>query len=91
MKNRVRELRTARAWSQGRLADQLQVSRQTINAIETGKYDASLPLALKMARLFQQPVEAIFTDGDKEVAEARAKEDLTPLADVNRGPQELVL
>lgn len=91
MRNRVRELRTARAWSQGQLADQLQVSRQTINAIETGKYDASLPLALKLARLFQRPVETIFTDGDKEVAEARAKKELTPLAGVNRGPQELVL
>ena len=62
MKNRVRELRTARDWSQADLADQLEVSRQTVNAIETGRYDPSLPLAFKLARLFQQPIEAIFED-----------------------------
>lgn len=60
MKNRVRELRTDRGWSQGELADRLAVSRQTINAIETEKYDPSLPLALKIAKLFKQPVEQIF-------------------------------
>ena len=62
MKNRLKELRTARAWSQGELADKLAVSRQTINAIETEKYDPSLPLALKIGRLFKQPVEQIFLD-----------------------------
>lgn len=62
MKNRLKELRTARDWSQGDLADKLAVSRQTINAIETEKYDPSLPLALKIARLFKQPVEEIFDD-----------------------------
>jgi putative transcriptional regulator len=62
MKNRIRELRTAAQWSQGDLAEQLGVSRQTINAIETGKYDPSLPLALRMARLFRQPVQDIFLD-----------------------------
>jgi putative transcriptional regulator len=62
MKNKVRELRTQKEWSQAELADELGVSRQTINAIETEKYDPSLPLALKIARLFKQPVEKIFDD-----------------------------
>jgi putative transcriptional regulator len=62
MKNRVRELRTEKEWSQGELAEKLGVSRQTINAIETEKYDPSLPLALKIARLFKQPLEKIFDD-----------------------------
>ena len=60
MRNRLKVLRAERNWSQADLAAQLSVSRQTINAIETGKYDPSLPLALKMARLFGQAVEAIF-------------------------------
>jgi putative transcriptional regulator len=60
MKNRVRELRTARGWSQQELAERLGVSRQTVNAIETERYDPSLPLALKVAKLFGRPVEAIF-------------------------------
>ncbi len=60
MKNRLKELRAAREWSQGELADKLAVSRQTINAIETEKYDPSLPLALKMAKLFKLPVEEMF-------------------------------
>jgi len=64
MKNRLPELRQLRKWSQGELADRLAVSRQTINAIETGKYDPSLPLALKIGRLFGQPVEKIFTPND---------------------------
>ena len=63
MKNTLRELRAARAWSQGDLGDRLDVSRQTINAIETGKYDPSLPLAFKIARLFGRPIEEIFTPG----------------------------
>lgn len=61
MKNRLRELRSAQEWSQGDLAEKLAVSRQTINAIETEKYDPSLPLALKIAKLFKRPVEEIFT------------------------------
>ena len=65
MKNRVRELREAHGWSQGALAEQLDVSRQTINAIETGKYDPSLPLAFKLARLFRQRIESMF-DPDEE-------------------------
>jgi len=60
MNNRVRELRERRGWSQGELAEQLEVSRQTINAIETGKYDPSLPLAFRIARLFSQRIESIF-------------------------------
>lgn len=64
MKNKLRELRAARAWSQSNLAEQLSVSRQTINAIETGKYDPSLPLAFKLARLFALPIEEIFSDVD---------------------------
>ena len=62
MKNRLRELRAAKAWSQGDLAEKLAVSRQTINAIETEKYDPSLPLAFKIAKLFKLPVEEIFED-----------------------------
>jgi len=65
LKNRLRVLRAERAWSQAQLAEHLGVSRQTVNAVETGKYDPSLPLAFKMARLFNQPIEAIFTpDGE---------------------------
>jgi putative transcriptional regulator len=60
MKNKLRELRAAKEWSQADLAEKLGVSRQTVNAIETGKYDPSLPLAFKIARLFTQPIEEIF-------------------------------
>jgi putative transcriptional regulator len=60
MKNRLRELRAAKEWSQFDLADKLGVSRQTVNAIETEKYDPSLPLAFKVARLFKKPIEEIF-------------------------------
>ena len=60
MKNRLRELRAAKEWSQADLADKLGVSRQTINAIETEKYDPSLPLAFKVARLFKSSIEEIF-------------------------------
>jgi putative transcriptional regulator len=64
VKNRLKVLRAERDWSQADLADRLEVSRQTINALETGKYDPSLPLAFKIARLFGQPIEAIFDDGE---------------------------
>jgi putative transcriptional regulator len=60
MRNRLKVLRAERDWSQADLAEAVKVSRQTINAIETGKYDPSLPLALRIGRLFAQPVEAIF-------------------------------
>ena len=59
MKNRLKVLRAERDWTQGDLADRLLVSRQTINAIETGKYDPSLPLAFKIARIFERPIEEI--------------------------------
>jgi putative transcriptional regulator len=62
MKNRLKELRAERGWSQAELAERLDVARQSVNAIETGKYDPSLPLAFKIARLFSQSIEAIFED-----------------------------
>jgi putative transcriptional regulator len=60
MKNRLRVLRAEREWSQADLAERLEVSRQSVNAIETGKFDPSLPLAFKLARLFETTIEAIF-------------------------------
>jgi putative transcriptional regulator len=64
MKNRLRVLRAERAWSQADLAEHLGVSRQTINAIEVEKYDPSLPLAFKIARLFALSIEQVFSDDD---------------------------
>ena len=61
MKNKLRELSAAKEWSQAELADKLGVSRQTVNAIETEKYDPSLPLAFKVARLFKTSIENIFS------------------------------
>lgn len=66
MNNRLRVLRAERNWSQAELAEKLDVSRQTINAIETGKYDPGLPLAFKLARLFGQQIEAIFQPDDED-------------------------
>ena len=63
MKNHLRELRSERDWSQGALAERLGVSRQTVNAVETGKYDPSLPLAFKLARLFGKRIEDVFEPG----------------------------
>lgn len=65
MKNRLRVLRAEREWSQATLARHLDVSRQTVNAIETGRYDPGLPLAFKIARLFDQTIEEVF-DPDAE-------------------------
>jgi putative transcriptional regulator len=62
MRNRLRELRAEREWSQAYLAEKLEVSRQSVNAIETGKYDPSLPLAFKIARLFEKRIEEIFEE-----------------------------
>jgi putative transcriptional regulator len=62
MNNRLRILRAERNWSQADLAQKLEVSRQSVNAIETGKYDPSLPLAFKLARIFSTTIEQIFTD-----------------------------
>jgi len=72
MKNRLHVLRAEQRWSQADLAERLGVSRQTVNAIETGKYDPSLPLALKIGRLFDLPVERIFLldDGADETKAA---------------------
>jgi putative transcriptional regulator len=61
--NRLRVLRAERNWSQADLADRLGVSRQSVNAVETGKYDPSLPLAFKIARVFDLSIEAIFSEG----------------------------
>lgn len=61
MKNIIRELRSERGWTQADLAERLEVSRQTINALETGRYDPSLPLAFALARLFQASIESIFS------------------------------
>jgi putative transcriptional regulator len=65
MKNRLKVLRAERNWTQAQLADALDVSRQTINAIETGKFDPSLPLAFRAARLFGLRIEEIFQDEDR--------------------------
>jgi putative transcriptional regulator len=61
MKNQLKELRSERGWSQAELAEHLGVSRQTVNAIETGKYDPSLPLAFTIAKLFEKKIEDIFS------------------------------
>lgn len=62
MNNRLKVLRAERNWSQADLADALGVSRQTVNALETGRYDPSLPLAFRIAKVFDQPIESIFTE-----------------------------
>jgi putative transcriptional regulator len=67
MKNIIRQLRADNGWSQAHLAEMLAVSRQTVNAIETGRYDPSLPLAFAISKLFAQPIEAIFSP-DQESA-----------------------
>jgi len=66
LKNRLRVLRAERGWSQGDLADRLQVSRQSVNAIETGRYDPSLPLAFRIAELFDLRIEDVFTSPSRE-------------------------
>lgn len=63
MKNIIRDLRAERGWSQAALAERLDVSRQTVNAIETGRYDPSLPLAFAIARVFEMSIETIFQEG----------------------------
>jgi putative transcriptional regulator len=68
--NRLKELRTARGWSQGGLAEELGISRQSVNAIETGRYDPSLPLAFKIARLFGLRIEEVFFDEEDGAAAA---------------------
>lgn len=73
MKNRIRQLRTDRGWTQAALADLLEVSRQTVNALETGRYDPSLPLAFRLARIFGQPLEVIFEPEDEHHATPPAR------------------
>ena len=68
MNNRLNVQRAERDWSQSDLADRLEVSRQSVNAIETGKYDPSLPLAFRIAELFDLPIEAIFHSPTKDPA-----------------------
>lgn len=68
MKNRIRVLRAERRWSQAELAERLGVSRQTVNAIENGKYDPSLPLAFRIRKVFGLPIEEIFVYEDDEPA-----------------------
>lgn len=67
MNNRLRVLRAERSWSQAELADRLGVSRQTVNALETGKYDPSLVLAFKIAHLFDLPIEAVFQPSNDDL------------------------
>jgi putative transcriptional regulator len=69
MKNRLRVLRAERAWSQQDLAERLGVSRQSVNAIETGRFDPSLPLAFRIADLFDLPIEQIFDNPSRETAQ----------------------
>jgi putative transcriptional regulator len=76
MKNRLRVLRAEREWSQADLASRLGVSRQTVNAIETGKYDPSLPLAFDMAELFNLRIEEIFRPDEKRPEEEAGKQEI---------------
>ena len=70
MKNTIRDLRAERGWSQAALADLLEVSRQTVNAIETGRYDPSLPLAFKIAAVFELRIEEVFSPAEEPTADA---------------------
>ena len=70
MENRLRVLRAQRAWSQQELAERLEVSRQSVNAIETGKYDPSLPLAFRIAELFERSIEEIFVSPSSRSSKA---------------------
>jgi putative transcriptional regulator len=70
MENRLRVLRAERSWSQQDLAEKLEVSRQSVNAIETGKYDPSLPLAFRIAELFEAPIEEIFVSPSRRSSKA---------------------
>jgi putative transcriptional regulator len=73
MKNRLRVLRAERGWSQADLAARLEVSRQSVNAIETGKFDPSLPLAFRLARLFEATIESIFVEDGAPTEQGPAK------------------
>ena len=71
MENRLRQLRATRGWSQADLATRLEVSRQSVNAIETGKYDPSLPLAFRIAELFELPIEEVFVSPSRRSSSLR--------------------
>lgn len=73
MDNRLRELRAVEGWSQAQLADRLGVSRQTINALEKGRYDPSLPLAFKLARVFGTRIEDLFQPSEEEMASVEGR------------------
>ena len=73
MKNKLKDLRRKRGWVQADLAERLGVSRQTVNAIERGKYDPSLPLAFKISRVFRQPIESLFYPDKRETSTKSAK------------------
>ena len=73
MRNRLKVLRAERSWTQGDLADQLEVSRQTVNALETGRYDPSLPLAFRIARVFGLRIEDVFSDDESPDAATSAE------------------
>jgi putative transcriptional regulator len=81
VKNNLKALREAEGWTQGALADRLGVSRQTVNALETGKYDPALPLAFRIARLFSRPIEGIFTPPDAESRDAESPDAEVPDAE----------
>lgn len=74
MKNDLKDLRAAQGWSQARLGELLNISRQSVNAIETGRYDPSLPLAFRIARLFGLPIEQIFDDSATDMDGSRSPE-----------------
>ena len=90
MDNHIRALRTERGWSQADLARRLGVSRQTVNAIENGRYDPSLPLAFRVARAFGRPIEGIFADPDGEPASTNAapRPAPQPAPQAETGPKE---
>ena len=78
MKNHLKALREARGWTQGALADELGVSRQTVNALETGRYDPALPLAFRIARLFARPIESVFTPDETPTPASSAEPTAVP-------------
>lgn len=78
MKNRLKVLRAERDWSQAELAERLEVSRQTVNAVENGKYDPSLPLAFRIARLFGMAIEEIFEPDEDRAASVEGRRPILP-------------
>ena len=89
VRNHLRALRDQRGWTQAALADRLDVSRQTVNALETGRYDPSLPLAFRIARIFECAIEDVFEPEDEEVtvAQSTGRRTTGPSAHTVRQPQ----